>query len=78
MDRRKASDSGRYELGTPDDPIPDSVRRFHREVHRPGIYDLERNTAQLSPEECARAIQRRRQEGPSPTAFRHLAAAEAR
>src|SRR5213080_3086391 len=44
-----------------------------RDVHVPGIYDLEVDTSVLSPTECADAIRRRLDEGPPPSAFRRLA-----
>jgi chloramphenicol 3-O phosphotransferase len=42
--------------------------RWQREVHDPGIYDLEVDTSVLSPDECATAIARRLAQGPG-TAF---------
>jgi chloramphenicol 3-O phosphotransferase len=81
MARRNAGQPGRedtYVTGTADDPIPEPVRRWQREVHRPGSYDLELDTSQLSPEQCAARIRRRLEGGPTPTAFRQLAAAALR
>jgi chloramphenicol 3-O phosphotransferase len=43
-------------------------------VHSPGIYDLELDTSQATPEACAEAIRRRLDDGPPPTAFARLAA----
>jgi chloramphenicol 3-O phosphotransferase len=54
--------------------IPPGVQRWQDGVHRPGIYDLEVDTAKLSPEECAAAIRRVLDAGvPHPTAFDRLA-----
>ena len=58
------------------DPVPDPVRRWQQAVHVPGLYDLEVDTAALSPEACAAAIQRRLEAGPPPLAFPQLAAGE--
>jgi chloramphenicol 3-O phosphotransferase len=76
MQRRNAGQVGRdgtYVVGSPDEPIPAPVRRWQREVHLPGIYDLEVDTSLLSPAECAEAIRRRLDDGPAPTAFERLA-----
>ena len=56
-----------------EDPVPDPVRRWQREVHIPGIYDLEVDTSQLSPAECATTIRQYLDDGPAPTAFQRLA-----
>jgi len=53
-------------------PIPEPVQRWQDTVHDPGVYDLEVDTSQLSPEKCAAAIRARIAEGP-PTAFAKLA-----
>jgi len=77
MARRNAGQPGReggYVTGTADDPIPEPVRRWQREVHRPGSYDLELDTSLLSPEACAARIRQQLEDGPEPTAFRQLAA----
>jgi chloramphenicol 3-O phosphotransferase len=71
MERRRAT--GR----NPDLPEPvilEHVVVWEREVHRPGIYDVEFDTSTISPEECADAILRRLTDGPAPSAFRRLAA----
>jgi chloramphenicol 3-O phosphotransferase len=76
MARRNAGQAGRegtYVTGTSGGPIPPPVVRWQREVHIPGIYDLEVDTSLLNPAECAEAI-RRRLDGPPPTALRQLAA----
>lgn len=76
MQRRNAGQPGRegmYATGTPEEPVPAPVRLWQERVHVPGIYDLEVDTSELSPEECAEAV-RRRLEGPPGTAFRELEA----
>src|SRR3954447_25040341 len=51
MQRRDDGDPDHYERSAPDGTMPDAVRRWQTEVHRPGIYDLEVDTSVLSPEE---------------------------
>jgi chloramphenicol 3-O phosphotransferase len=58
-------------LETPSGSIPEPALRWQEEVHRPGIYDIEVDTSQLSPEDCATAILSRA--GTAPTAFARLA-----
>lgn len=55
-------------------PVPTPVRLWQREVHIPGIYDLEIDTSALSPAECAKVIRKRLADGPTPSAFQRLAA----
>lgn len=55
-------------------PIPPPVWRWQKEVHIPGIYDLEIDTSTLSPEAGAAAIRKRLDHGPPPSAFQRLAA----
>ncbi len=77
MERRNAGQAGRegaYVTGSTADPIPEPVRLWQREVHIPGIYDLEVDTSLLSPDECAEVIRRRLEDGPPGSAFRQLAA----
>lgn len=63
----------------PDDtPPPYSVHRWDHEVHKPGIYDLEVDTAKMSQEECGQAILKHLKHGPQPTAFKMLAAMSTR
>ena len=76
MRRRRAGQPGRegeYATGSADEPVPEPVLRWQREVHHPGIYDLEVDTSRLSPEECAAAIRRRLDDPTPPSAFRRLA-----
>src|SRR2546421_7445190 len=63
---------GEYVVTEPGGAVPDAVLRWQREVHVPGIYDLEVDTSVLSPAQCAEAIGRRVQDGPAPTAFRRI------
>jgi chloramphenicol 3-O phosphotransferase len=74
MERRNAGHEGRsYVTGSIEDP-PEPVRRWQREIHRPGWYDLEVDTSAQSPAECAEAIRRRLEAPePGPTAFERLA-----
>jgi chloramphenicol 3-O phosphotransferase len=77
MRRRRAGQPGRegeYAVAAADEPVPDAVLRWQREVHLPGIYDLELDTSVLRPEDCAAAIRRRLDDPAPPMAFRRLAA----
>lgn len=74
MERRRASAAGTYAIGSPDEPVPEPVRRWQRDVHVPGSYDLEVDTSLLSPQECAEAIRARLENGEPVTALRRLAA----
>jgi chloramphenicol 3-O phosphotransferase len=76
MQRRNAGQAGRedtYVTGAIADPVPAPVRAWQRDVHIPGIYDLEVDTSLLSPGECAEVIRRRLAEGPPPSALQRLA-----
>jgi chloramphenicol 3-O phosphotransferase len=76
MARRNAGQAGRantYLTGSAIDPVPEPVRRWQREVHIPGVYDLEVDTSRLTPVECAAAIHQRLDDGPPSSAFRRLA-----
>ena len=76
IQRRDAGQAGRehmYARGTAADPVPEPVRRWQREVHRPGIYDLEVDTSKLTPAECAAAIREWLRAGPAPSAFARIA-----
>jgi chloramphenicol 3-O phosphotransferase len=76
MHRRRVGQPGRdgeYATGSADDPVPAPVLLWQQEVHRPGLYDLDVDTALHSPEACAAAI-RRRLDDPAPfSAFHRLA-----
>jgi chloramphenicol 3-O phosphotransferase len=81
MERRNVGQVGRegdYVVGSPAEAVPVPVQRWQREVHIPGIYDLEVDTSKLSPEECADTIRQRLTDGPPPQAFRRLAAESTR
>lgn len=70
LERRRAT----WGAGSLDDAtVRRAVRLWQHTVHVPGIYDLELDTAALSPGECAARIRQRLAEGP-PTAFQRLAA----
>ncbi len=72
MERRRNTG---WTTGRPDDaPVPRPVRLWQREVHIPGIYDLEVDTSVLGPKACAAAIRQRLDHGPPPSAFQRLAA----
>lgn len=71
MQRRNASPAGQYATGSQEDPPP-PVRRWHTQVHMPGIYDLEVDTSVLSSAQCADEIRRRLNNAPG-TAFGRLA-----
>ena len=72
MERRRTTG---WETGTlADAPVPQPVRLWQREVHIPGIYDLEVDTSVLGPEACAAVVRRHLDHGPPPSAFRQLAA----
>ncbi|MBW2416248.1 MAG: chloramphenicol phosphotransferase [Deltaproteobacteria bacterium] len=73
MRRRNEAGPGRgYAVGTEDEPVPPPVALWQEEVHKPGIYDLEVDTSQSSPEECAARIRARLADGPAGTAFQQL------
>lgn len=75
MARRNAGAAdGGYLRGTETEPVPPQVLAWQEAVHDPGIYDLEVDTAELSPEVCAEAIREVLAAGPRrPTAFERLA-----
>ncbi|MDZ4278739.1 MAG: chloramphenicol phosphotransferase [Dehalococcoidia bacterium] len=76
MERRNAGQVGRegeYATGSTAETVPPPVRLWQREVHTPGIYDLEVDTSVLSPEDCAEVIRKRLEDGPAPSAFQQLA-----
>ena len=74
MERRNASEAGRYVTASAGEPIPLPVLRWQQEVHAHGVYDLAVDTSLASPEQCADAIQRLLITGPAPSAFEQLAA----
>lgn len=74
MARRDASPPGSYATSTDDEPVAAPVLRWQRQVHLPGIYDLEVDTSALSREQCADAVRQRLADPSPPAAFWHLAA----
>ncbi|CAG7649327.1 Putative O-phosphotransferase [Paenibacillus solanacearum] len=66
MQRRIATWNAGYEE---DGSVPKPVGLWQHAVHVPGIYDMEVDTSILSPEECARQIRQRLEEGPPFSAF---------
>jgi chloramphenicol 3-O phosphotransferase len=78
MERRRRGQPGRendYLSAPEDEPVPAAVLAWQREVHIPGIYDMEVDTSVMSPLECAQAIRRRLDGGlGDATAIRQLAA----
>lgn len=71
LERRRATGWGEgYSAGF----AGTAPERWQREVHTPGIYDLEVDTSVMSPGECAAAIRQRLDTGPPPTAIARLAA----
>jgi chloramphenicol 3-O phosphotransferase len=71
MERRLATWGAGY---AEDGSVPRPVALWQREVHVPGIYDMEVDTSQNTPEECAERIRQRLEAGPPPTALQRLAA----
>ena len=76
LERRRST--GYFAGQAGDSQTPDPVLLWQREVHIPGIYDLEVDTSLLNPQQCAEAISRRLAGGPPASAFRTLAATPAR
>jgi chloramphenicol 3-O phosphotransferase len=72
MERRRST--GYNAQDAADLSVPRPVLLWQREVHLPGIYDLEVDTSLLSPSACAEAIRQRLTGGPAPSAFQRLAA----
>jgi chloramphenicol 3-O phosphotransferase len=70
MERRR----GTWGVSSADGTVTAAVRLWQDAVHVPGIYDMEVDTAALSPEVCAELIRQRIDKGPPPTAFQRLAA----
>jgi chloramphenicol 3-O phosphotransferase len=58
----------------PDGALRDAVQRWQVEVHAGLVYDLELDTAVLTPEECAVLVLKRITRGPPGDAFARLAA----
>ncbi|MEH1870827.1 chloramphenicol phosphotransferase CPT family protein [Nostoc sp.] len=72
MERRQKT---RGKVGSAADSLmPLPVQLWQREVHIPGIYDLEVDTSLLSPGACAEVIRQHLADSPAPSAFQQLAA----
>ncbi|MBD2519770.1 chloramphenicol phosphotransferase [Nostoc sp. FACHB-973] len=72
MERRQ--NTGWNAVSAADSPVPPAVELWQREVHIPGIYDLEVDTSLLSPGACAEVIRQHLINGSAPSAFQRLAA----
>jgi chloramphenicol 3-O phosphotransferase len=72
MERRQ--NTGWKAVSAADSPVPPAIELWQREVHIPGIYDLEVDTSLLSPGECAEVIRQHLVNSPAPSAFQRLAA----
>ena len=72
LDRRRST--GWDEPGSQDSRVRDRVGQWQREVHTPGIYDIEVDTSLLSPVESAELIRRQLEASPPQLAFQRLAA----
>jgi chloramphenicol 3-O phosphotransferase len=72
LQRRAGAAEGAYVIASAQDPIPQPVRLWQEEVHKPGIYDLEVDTSLLTPQACAEAIRQGLTSAPDPSAFRIL------
>ncbi len=72
MERRRATG---WTSDGPGAPVPHPVRLWQTEVHKHGIYDLEVESSQLTPEACAAVIRRYLDQGLPSSAFAQLEAA---
>lgn len=72
MERRQ--NTGWNVVSTADSSMPRPVQLWQREVHLPGIYDLEVDTSLLSSGACAEVIRQYLADSPAPSAFQRLAA----
>lgn len=68
----------REKTWSPNRGLDEHIQRWQREVHIPGIYDIEVDTSQLTPQECADNIRQNLEEGPEPMAFKRLASVRSR
>ena len=71
MRRRQETWGRSYEA---DGSVPGPVALWQKEVHRPGVYDLEVDTSALDPAACAERIRQCLEHGPPPSALARLAA----
>ncbi len=72
MERRR--NTGWKVVSAADSQVPLPVELWQREVHIPGIYDLEVDTSLLTPGACAEVIRQHLANSPAPSAFQRLAA----
>jgi chloramphenicol 3-O phosphotransferase len=72
LERRRSAEAGRYLAPAEGEAVPAPVLRWQRDVHGGWEYDLELDTSQLDPIECANAIGERLRGGPPPRAFAQL------
>lgn len=54
--RENGGVAGGYEASGPHGEVPDAVLRWQRDVHDPGVYDLEVDTAVMAPDRCAQVV----------------------
>jgi chloramphenicol 3-O phosphotransferase len=76
MRRRDEEQPGRggpCEVTAPDGAIPEPIIRWQKQVHIPGIYDLEVDTSVMAPAEWAALILERLKCAPQPSALHRLA-----
>lgn len=57
MERRRASASGSYVSAAGDEPVPEAVLLWQKQVHGPWRYDAEVDTSVVTPPEAARDIE---------------------
>jgi len=69
MQRREATWGHAYEA---DGSVPEPIQRWQHDAHRPGVYDLEIDTSQVSPEQAAITIGLRLAEKPRGDAIKRL------
>ncbi|MEH2110707.1 chloramphenicol phosphotransferase CPT family protein [Nostoc sp.] len=72
MERRQ--NTGGNVISVADSLMPHLVQLWQREVHIPGIYDLEVDTSVLSSGACAEVIRQYLANNPAPSAFQRIAA----
>ena len=71
---RRAASADHYVKASPGDPIPAPVQLWQDAVHAHGLYDLDVDTSEQSPQDCAQAISAALARPPTmPSAFQRLA-----
>ena len=73
MKRRREAQPGTYAVAAGNEAAPEPVLLWQHEVHARWTYDLEVDTSTSSAAECAVAIRRHLDSGPTPDAFDRLA-----